>query len=344
MKSHKLRLSLFAMCMSLLVACMPGVAQAQLFCIFDPLGASGDYYSLFKDYQLAAKRWGVGIDLRPYSDDEQLDRAFKSGECDMASMIGMRVRTYNLFTSTLDAPGVIENYSQERDVMRLMASTKLAPYMTHGEFEVVGAVPVGAAYPIVNDRGINSLKRGAGKRVATMSWDLTQEVIARYFKLTPVPTDLPNMGKVFNSNGADMVVVPIVVYKALELEKGVGSNGGIVRRPLFEFTMQVVAHASKFPASFGQSSREYMLSQVDHALGIIRNQEAAVDNRAWIYAAHNEISEWDSSMRGLVEHMTKSGYYDSHMLGLLKRLRCKTDLEEPECAPRPDLQQKAVTQ
>jgi hypothetical protein len=312
--------------------------------VFDPLGASGDYYSMFKDYQLAAKRWGVAIDLKVYTDDGQLDKAFRGGQCDMASMIGMRVRKFNLFTSTLDAPGVVDNYAQEREVMRLVASPKLAQYMTHDDYEVVGAVPVGAAYPIVNDRGINSLKNGAGKRVAIMSWDQTQDVIAKYFKLLPVPTELANMGHVFNTNGADMVVVPIVVYKALELEKGVGSSGGIVRRPLFEFTMQLVSYSKKFPAGFGQSSREYMLSQMDHALGIIHNQEAAVDNRAWIYAARNEMTEWDNSMRGLVEQMTKSGYYDPKMLTLLKRVRCKTNVEEPGCAAMAAPQLKAAGQ
>jgi len=67
---------------SLIAACSAGFAQVQLICGFDPLGVCGNYYSLFKDYQLAAKRWGVSLDLRPYSDDKQLDRSFRDGEHD----------------------------------------------------------------------------------------------------------------------------------------------------------------------------------------------------------------------------------------------------------------------
>jgi hypothetical protein len=321
---------------------LPTQALAQTFCVYDPLGAGGDYYSMFKDYQLAAKRWGVTIDLKAYTDDSQLDEAFKAGQCDMASMIGMRARQYNLFTGTLDAPSVIENYAQVREIMSIVTSPKLGKYMvSDGGYEVVGMVPVGGAYAIVNDRYINSLERGAGKKVAIMAWDKTQPMMADDFKVTPVPTQLPLMGSLFNKGAVDMVIVPIVVYKALELNKGVGSKGGIVRRPMFEFTMQVVTHADKFPADFGQKSREYMFTQTDHALGIIRNLEAGVDARLWIYAVHSEVNEWNTTMRALLDHMTRQGYYDRRMLALLKRVRCKTDVEEPECAPTVEQQKSA---
>jgi len=308
-------------------------AQAQSFCVYDPLGAGGDYYSMFKDYQLAAKRWGVQLDLVAYTDDNALHDAFKAGTCDMASMIGMRAREFNLFTGTLDAPSVIENYSQVRDVMSLVASPKLAPLMKNGDYEVDGVVPIGAAYVFTSDRWINSLERGAGKKVAIMDWDKTQKMMADDFKTTAVPIPITQMGETFNSGKVDIIIVPMVMYKALELNKGIGTKGGIVRRPMFQFTMQLVSHANKFPADFGQNSREYMNRQTDHALGMARNLEAEVDNRLWIYAVHSEVTEWNTTMRALLDHMTRMGYYDKRMLTLLKRIRCKSDIEEPECAP-----------
>ena len=316
-----------------------GQASAQSFCVFDPLGAGGDYYSLAKDYQLAAKRWGVNIDLVAYTDDDTLATAFKAGQCDMASMIGMRAREYNLFTGTLDAPGVMENYSEVREAMNLMASPKVAKYMTQGDYEVVGVLPVGAAYSIVNDRKINSLEMAAGHKCAIMQWDKTQKTMADDMHVVAVPTTLTQSGSLFNKGQVDFIVAPLVMYKPLELNRGIGSKGGIIRRPLFEFTMQLVTLHNKFPAAFGQQSREYIDQQVNHALGIIHNNEADVDARQWIYALHSEVIEWDTAMRNIIAHMVKNDDFDRRMLGILKRIRCTDDVEEPECAPTPAQQQ-----
>jgi hypothetical protein len=323
------------------VLLLHSTAQAQTFCVYDPLGAGGDYYSMFKDYQLAAKRWGVVIDLKAYTDDGQLDAAFKSGQCDMASMIGMRARTYNQFSGTIDAPSVIENYAQLREVMGIVASPKLAKYMVGGGYEVEGIVPVGAGYVLTTDRWINSFERGAGKKVTVMSWDPTQSMMAQDFKVVPVPMDLPHFGDAFNTGKVDLTIMPMVLYKALELNKGIGTKGGIVRRPLFQFTMQVIGHADKFPPDFGQKSREYLFTQTDHALSLARNLEAQVDSRLWIYAVHSELTEWNVTMRAALEHMTKAGNFDRRMLAVLKRVRCRSDAEEPECAPSAEQQQNA---
>ena len=333
MKNHKFQYPGILSCVLLLAGLIISMqtALAQSFCVFDPLGAQGDYYSLFKDYQVAAKRWGVDIDLKPYVDDNKLNDAFKSGQCDMASMIGMRARLFNQFTGTLDSPGTIENYAQEREVMALMASPVLARYMVSGPYEMVGVVPIGAAYPVVNDRKINSLAAGAGKKVGIMGWDKTQAMIADEFHVTPVPLELSAFGSQFSAGKIDMIVVPMALYKPLELNKSIGSIGGIVRRPLFQFTMQLMAHTDKFPPGFGQQSREFMRLQVDHALGVIRNTEAEVDNRQWIYALHNEIVEWKDSMRVALAHMVKNGYFDKRMLTLLQRVRCRSTPDSDEC-------------
>ena len=336
---NSFRRSLLALSFCLLAPC-PALAQS--FCVWDPLGAGGDYFSMFKDYQLAAKRWGVNVELKPFVDDTALDEAFKSGQCDMASMIGMRARGYNQFSGTLDAPSVLENYSQVRDAMAAMASPKLAKYMTGNGYEVAGVVPIGASYAVVHDRSINSLARAAGKKVVVMKFDKTQPMLCDDFKAIAVPVEPSKMGEVFNKGEVDVFVAPMVLYKPMELYKGIGTTGGIVRRPMFQLSMQLVTHSDRFLPAFGQKSREYMLTQTDHALGIIHNQEADVESRIWIYAMHNELTEWNDTMRVTLEHMTKAGYFDRHMLALLHRIRCKTDTQEPECAPTVQQQQEAV--
>jgi hypothetical protein len=314
-----------------LLACLAGTASAQSFCVYDPLGAQGDYSTLFKDYQLASKRWNVVLDIRLYTDDEKLNDAFKSGQCDMASMIGMRARSFNAFTGTIDAPSAVENYQEMRTVMNAVASPKMAKYMQSGPYEVVGVIPVGAAYAVVDDRSINSVEMAAGKKAGIMGWDKPQILVADDFHIIPVKTDLTHYGTLFNSGAVDIVVAPMVLYRPLELYKGIGSKGGIIRRPLFNFTMQVVAYKDRFPPGFAQQSRDFMNAQVDHALGLIRNNEADVDSHLWIYATRQQVKEWNKACRATLDHLTREGYYDQHMLAVLQRVRCTSEPDGVGC-------------
>lgn len=308
-----------------------GHATAQIFCIYDPLGAQGDYYALAKDYQVAAKRWNVQLDLRVFTDDDAMDQEFRKGDCDMASMLGMRARAFNRFAGSIDSPAAIDNYSQLRSLLQLVSSPKLGPYMSGGGYEIVGVVPVGAIYPVVNDRHINGFAKAVGKRVGIFAWDKPQVSMAQHFHVIPVPLTLTEYGPAFNKGKVDAIVAPLILFKAMELEKGTGANGGIVRRALLQLTMQLVTHSERFPVDFGQKSREYMMSQVDRTLSVIRNQEASVDSHLWIYAMKSELVDWQQSMRELSHRLVKEGYYDNRMLEITLRVRCRGNMEDPEC-------------
>jgi hypothetical protein len=323
--------------LSLLLSLAAPAAMAQTMCVWDPLGAQGDYANMLKDYQLAAKRWGVNLELKVFTDEAKSAEAFQNGECDIANMLGVRTRTYNQFTSTIEAPGAIDNYAQMREVQQVLNTGKAEKYMTNGEFEVVGMFPIGAGYPFVNDRAMNGMKAVVGKRMAVMSWDPVQPLIVKSTGVIPVPMDLTQFGPSFNRGKVDMVIVPMIMYKALELSKGIGSKGGIVHRPALQFTMQLVAHKNKFPEGFGHSSREYMLSQLAFALGVIHNVEAAVEPGQWIYATTSELKDYNKAMRETRTRITAAGYYDKRMLALLKRIRCQTKAaDDPDCAPEQD--------
>jgi hypothetical protein len=316
----------------LLLALTSRPALAQSFCVYDPMGAAGDYYSLFTDYQLQAKRWNVSIELVPYTDDNKLIDAFESGRCDMASMIGFRARKYNQFTGTIDAPSTIENYMEMHDLLNLLASPKLDKYMVSGGYEVVGVLPVGAGYAMVDDRNINNLAAAVGKKVTVPKFDKSLLVVVNGIKAKPVLLDLLDYGGSFAKGDVDIIMIPLVLYKPLEIEKTlVKTNGGIIRRPLFELTMQVVAHHDKFPDGFGRSSREFVGHQADHALGIARNLENQVDSKYWIYAKHLDFDVWNKTMRDISNEMVKQGFLDKRMLGVLRRIRCKSTPDEPEC-------------
>jgi len=308
------------------------VAQAQSFCVYDPAGASGDFYSMARDYQIAAKLWNVSLQLRPYTDDSKLDADFKAGKCDMASMLGMRARAYNKFTGTIDAPGALANYVQVRSALNLMAEPHLARYMVDNGFETVGIVPVGGAYAVTADRNVNTFDKAAGKRIAVMEWDPVQAEAAQEAGVVPVPTQLSQFGTLFNTGKVDIIFAPMTLYKALDMDRGVGTKGGIIRRPLAELTMQYITHAERFPAGFGQHSRQFVTSFTDHAITTARYSESQVDDRVWLYAMHQQLQEWQVIMSGLRERLADKGIYDRRMLSVLLRVRCADAPSESECA------------
>ena len=307
-------------------------AAVQTMCVWDPLGAQGDYFNMLRDYQLAAKRWGVELDLKAYTDEGKSVEDFKNGSCDIINMIGYRARLFNQFTGTIEAPGAIENYADMREVLAMVTSPKVEKYMTSGDFEVVGLIPLGAGYPFVDDRKINGLGPAKGKKIAVVDWDPVQSMLVRQVDAVPVPMDLTQFGPKFNKGAVDILLVPMVMYKPLELSKGIGKNGGIVHRPMLQFTMQLITRKNKFPASFGVSSRDYMLHQTNFALGVIHNQEVAVDSSQWIYANTSELKDYNRIMARTRANLTNAGFYDRRMLNILKRIRCKSkDATDPDC-------------
>jgi len=296
------------------------------------MGAQGDFYAMAKDYRLAAKRWGVDLELKSYTDESVVVEDFKAGQCDLVNMTGLRARQFNQFTGTIDSVGGIENYAQFHEVLNLMASPKVEKYMSSGPYEVEGIFPIGAGYPFVNDRAITSLAKAAGKKVAVMDWDKTQSMLVEEVGAQPVASDITNYGAKFNNGAVDIIIAPIVLYKPFELYRGLGHHGGIVRRAVIELSMQLVARRDRFPDDFGRNSRDYMGGQVDRAFGVIHDLENQVDPKHWVYATTASRDDYYKLMRDARIHLARDGFFDHRMLSILKRVRCKNDPDSAECA------------
>lgn len=308
-----------------------GNVQAQLFCVFDPMGTQGQVYAIAKDYQFIARTWGVQIELKAYLDEKIAAEDFKAGQCDGVAITGLRARQFNQFTGTIDAIGAIPDYTVMRKVIELMASPKLAKYMVSGPYEVAGIVPIGAAYPFVNDRRINTLAKAAGKKIAVMDWDKTQAILVQQIGAQPVASDITNFAGKFNNGQVDIVVAPIIVYQPLELYRGLGSKGGIARFPVAQLTGQVLIRHEKFPEGFGQRAREYALGQISRAFGMIRNEERAVNPAYWMNVPMEDREGYVLLMREARLLLMREGFYDRRMLNILKRIRCAQNPSDDDC-------------
>jgi hypothetical protein len=314
-------------------ATMSTTVQAkQTFCVFDLVGTAGDVYALMKDYALAAKAWGADIELKPYTDERVAAEDFKAGKCDGVSISGMRGRQFNSFTGSLDAIGALPDLKLSINVMQLLAKPQLAADMVQGNYEVSGVIPVGAAYLFVNDRSLNTLAKAAGKKVAVLDYDKAQAKMVQQIGAQPVSSDVTNFGSKFNNGQVDIVGAPIVAYKPLELHKGLGTKGGIVRFPLLQVTGNVIIRKDKFPAGYGQKSRAWVASQLPRALTILGKMEKEVPAKYWMEIPANDKIGYVKLMRESRIALTKEGIYNKKMMNFLKKARCQAEPSSFECA------------
>lgn len=308
-------------------------AQAQTMCVFDLLGANGENYSMMKDYALAAKQWGgADVKLKAYTDERVAAEDFKAGQCDGVALTGIRARQFNHFVGSIDAVGGLTSNSGAKTIIGLMANPKLAPDMISGAYEIAGVTTLGSAYVMVNDRAINTLAKAAGKRFGVLDYDKAQALIVQKQGAQPVSVDLLTIGGKFNNGQVDIIALPAMAFKPLELYKGIGSKGAIVRFPIVQVTGDIVIRQAKFPAGFGQKSRDWVANQIGREIEVVNRTEKAIDPKYWMDIPPADKVSYVKIMREARIDMTKQGIYNKKMMSILKKVRCGQDPSSFECA------------
>ncbi|MEN8369716.1 putative solute-binding protein [Acinetobacter bereziniae] len=315
-----------------LLAAVSTTQAKQVMCVFDLVGKNGDVFTLMKDYQLAAKNWGADLELKVNSNEAVIAEDFKAGKCDAVSITGMRGRQFNSFTGSLDAIGAIPDLNLAVKIMQGLASPNFAKYMTNGKYEVVGVIPVGDAFLMVNDRNINTVAKAAGKKIAVLDYDQAQKIMVQQIGAQAVSADVTNFGSKFNNGQVDIIGAPAAVFKPLELHKGLGSKGAIVNYPLLQVTGNIIIRPDKFPAGYGQKSRDWIKTQLPRANSIIGKMKADIPAKYWMQVPEGDKPGYQKLMRESRISLTKQGVYNKQMMKILWQFRCKNDPKNFECA------------
>lgn len=315
----------------LVLAALPSLAMAQNACVFDIMGSQGETYGLARDVALEAKRAGVNLNLVPYMNEALAYEDFKAGQCDAVMMTNLRARQLNRFVGSIDAIGAVPSEEALRAVISLLMSPKSADHMVSGPFEVAGIIPLGAVYPFVDDRRINTLAKAAGKKVAVFDWDKTQAQLVRRIGAQPVASDIINFGSKFNNGQVDIIAAPVIAFRPLELYRGLGNKGAIVNMPFMQITGVIVIRHDRFKPGDGQKLRDIVLGRMDQAFAQIKRSEADIPSQYWSKVPQVEIDDYFRMMREARVQLTKEGEYDPDMMHFLKRVRCRYNPENAEC-------------
>lgn len=304
----------------------------RVLCVFDPSGAVGDAYQMMEDFQTAALEWGVRFDMRPYTDERTASEDFNAGICHAVLLTGVRARQYNIFTGTIEAMGALENYDLLQQVLGLLANPRAAERMVSGDYETVAVFPAGAVYLLLRDRSLSSITQLAGKRISTIDFDPAAVAMVDRIGASMVPADIGTFAGMFNNGSVDVCYAPATAFRPLELARGLESGGAVVRYPLSQLTLQVIARSADFPEGFGNSARAYAFENYDQMMGLITRSDEDIPEEYWLDVADEDRQSYDTVFREVRIQLRDDGIYDGTMLTLLRRVRCQADGSRAECA------------
>jgi hypothetical protein len=304
------------------------------FCVFDPIGEKGPAYQGMMDYKAVALDWGVKLDLKVHTNEAVALADFKAGHCDAVGLTGTRIRPFNKFTATIEAVGAIDDYDQMRKLVGMLANPKASKYMIEGNYEVAGIMPAGAVFVFVRDKAINSVEAAAGKRLATIDYDVASMKVVKHIGATMVPVSIATFAPRFNNGYVDLAYAPAIAYEPFEMYKGMGDKGGILRFNLAQMNGQLILRKDRFPEQFGQKSREYAYSNFPKALEHILKAEKDIPEKYWVDLPKEKKVQYKEMLRQVRIELKNEGVYDPRMLKILFKLRCRTNPGHYECVEK----------
>ena len=303
-------------------------------CIWDIAGRSGPIFSLAQDQKAELSQMGVQVEMEAYTSESILTEDLKAGRCDAALMTGLKARTFNKFSGTIDSVGALPSTKHFKVLLKALMDSRLAPKFENDHYIVLGVAPAGAAYIFVNDRKINSLTKAAGKRIAVLDYDQTQAKMVLKLGATPIPSSLVGAPNKFNNGAVDVLPAPLVAYGFMELYRGMEPDGGIIDYPFSQASMQMIGLKDKFPREVAQIIRESFFKGFDHVIKQLKVQTGDIPSRWWIPIPDQEKQDYEVLMQQARIELREADYYDGAMLRIQRKVRCKLDATRFEC-PNP---------
>lgn len=321
-----------------------GAAPHLRVCVWDVVGNGGPASTAARDYALQMKKEaGVDLEVKAYTDERVAVEDFRTGQCDAVEATSLRTRQFNKIASAIDSAGassivrdgvvdVKASYEVVRQAIGVFASRGGAKLMVSGQYEIAGIIPLGAVFEFVRDRSYVSMQGFAGKRVAAFDTDKSQEIMIQHAGGQPVAVDTTSFGTKFNNGALDIIFSPALAYRPFELQKGLGTKGAVVRYPVAIATYQMVIRRDRFPAGFGEKSRQVWLNAFDQLMLMIQKAEAEIPPTSWVEVSPQDAAAYTVWFRDSRIDLAKQGFYDKVGLKILKRVRCHVNPADPDCS------------
>ena len=231
--------------------------------------------------------------------------------------------------------GALPTYKHLKSTLAAMHSKRFGKLMKKGLYEIGGIFPAGAVFLFVDDRSIDTVGELSGKKIATLDYDRAAKKMVAHVSASITGADITTFSGMFNNHSVNACYAPATAYKALELYKGLGGKGGVIRYPLAQLTFQILLRSDKFPAGFGQKSRDYAISKFDSARDLAKKAEKEIPGRHWVEIPAKDKLAYDEMFRKVrISLRDDEKVFHKTALKLMRKVRCKIDAARAECAEK----------
>jgi len=303
-------------------------------CVFDFIGNGGPVHKAMEEFKIDAARWGVDLSFKVYNNDRVASEEFKNGVCDMLNLPGIRAREYNDFTGSINAVGALPTYKHLGMVIKSLSSERAIKVLRKGDYEVIGLSPIGAIFLFVNDKNIRVPEDMAGKKITVLDTAPETGYLAKRIGMTPVSSSIMNALQKFNNHAVDITGAPGLAYEPMEMHKGLEPNGGIIKWPTLQITMQLIVRWKKIPEGFAQKSRNLFANKYLSDIKMIEKSEATIPDKYWIDISDEAKNNWNETFRQSRIALREQKVYNGKALTLFRKVRCKVDPNLAECTSK----------
>ena len=305
--------------------------EKKVVCAWDPVGSNGPIMAFFADLTAKAIPWGLDLKFVAYEDENLAANDLSEGKCDVAIVTAILSRRFVPFAGTLDAIGGITSEQKMRQAILTISSPKATVLMSHEDYEVVAALPVGSMFAFLNDRTITSVEQFKDKKFAILNGDIQTYKFAQLSGAVPVPTTLSTFAKMFNEGSVDIVLMPALAYNTFELYHGLKDKGGILDIRMFYGMLQAISRKSAFSSDFGEKMRKYMVGRLDTIFTLINEAERTIPEKYWIRTSQQDKDKLDYFYKDIRLALKIGNQFDAKALSLLWKIRCQSSPEREEC-------------
>ena len=186
----------------------------------------------------------------------------------------------------------------------------------------------------VNDKNIKTPEDMAGKRITVLDTAPETGYLAKRIGMTPVSSSIMNALQKFNNHAVDITGAPGLAYEPMEMYKGLEPNGGIIKWPSLQVTMQLIVRWNKIPEGFAQKSRELLASQYLNHIKTIEQSENTIPEKYWIEISDEAKNNWNETFRESRIALREQKVYNAKALTLFRKVRCKVDPNLAECTSK----------
>ncbi len=305
----------------------------EVWCVFDPAGQQGDIVRNVKDIALHSQKQHKNIQIKSYRNEQQAIDAFDNKKCSGMAITNFHSRPYNRFIATSSGIGMLSSNRTARSLLQLLNHPYVAKRLKQGEYDVLGFIPIGTAYMVMNRLQVTSIPDLKNKRIGVLVDDPAQVALVKSIGATPVAMDITNPMMHLKHSEVDILPMPIYSLLPYNLKKELGENTHVINFPVAYVTVTLIVRSQNYPKDYAKPMREWFVQNANSLSMQATRWDNSLPAYYWDDVSSGEQRSFVIAVNKIRNMYINNQYYDRYFVELSKRLRCLEDAQSSDCEP-----------